>query len=134
MKDRKLPAVWLPVAFFLLTGCQQESVTDGDASTKATPQEERVENIFVAGTANILLDEETVLWIEQGMPATRAAASFNDAMGEIGVTGMERIFRMPVNSSRVPGKWGFIAGTGSITVLPSGKTRQQTYFATCRVS
>ena len=91
MKDRKLP-VWLSVALFLLAGCRQETVTDGDALTKATPQEEKIESIFVAGTANILLDEETVLWIEQGMPATRAAASFNDAMGEIGVTGMERIF------------------------------------------
>ena len=42
MKDKKLP-VWLSVAFFVLAGCRQETVTDGDALTKATPQEEKID-------------------------------------------------------------------------------------------
>ena len=89
MKDRLFPFGWT-LALFLLAGCQQEIETA--VSTRVTPQEKEPESIFVAGTANILFDEETTAWIEQGMPATRASASFNDAVGEIGMTGMERIF------------------------------------------
>ena len=89
MKDRLIPFGWA-LALFLLAGCQQEMETE--IATRVTPEEKQPESIYVAGTANILLDEETVAWIEQGMPATRASASFNEAVGEIGVTGLERIF------------------------------------------
>lgn len=89
MKDRLIPFGWA-LALFLLAGCQQEMETE--IATRVTPEEKQPESIYVPGTANILLDEETVAWIEQGMPATRASASFNEAVGEIGVTGLERIF------------------------------------------
>ena len=89
MKDRLIPFGWA-LALFLLAGCQQEMETE--IATRVTPEEKEPESIYVPGTANILLDEETVAWIEQGMPATRASASFNEAVGEIGVTGLERIF------------------------------------------
>lgn len=89
MKDRLFPFGWA-LALFLLAGCQQEKMTE--IATRVAPEEKEPESIFVAGTANILLDEETTAWIEQGMPATRSSAAFNDALGEIGVTGMERIF------------------------------------------
>ena len=89
MKDKLFPMGWA-AALILLTGCQQEMVTE--VATKAAFQEPEQESIYVAGTANILLDEETVQWIESGMPETRAAASFNNAVGEIGMNRLERIF------------------------------------------
>lgn len=91
MKDR-LISLGCVLALLLLAGCRQEMEMNTEIATRVNTEEKKPEGIYVPGTANILLDEETVAWIEQGMPETRASSAFNDALGEIGVTGMERIF------------------------------------------
>ena len=91
MKDRLFPSGCI-LALFLLTGCQQEMEMKTEIATRVNAEEKEPDSFYIPGTANILLDEETVAWIEQGMPETRSSSAFNDALSEIGVTGMERIF------------------------------------------
>ena len=80
----------------LLCACQrnqpQETSLPAQESTKqALAAEEISSSIYISGTANIYLDEDTARMIEEGSVSTKAA-SFNDAIGEAGITSMERVF------------------------------------------
>ena len=81
----------------LLCACQrkslpQETSLPAQESTKqALAVEETSSSIYISGTANIYLDEDTARRIEDGSVSTKAA-SFNDAIGEAGITSMERVF------------------------------------------
>ena len=78
----------------LLCSCQRNQFQENTLPVQDTKQaaaEEDNSSIYIEGTANVYLDEETALMIEQGTVSTKAA-SFNDALGEVGITSMERIF------------------------------------------
>ncbi len=79
----------------LLCACQrtqpQETALLMQETRQATPTAEEKGGIYLSGIANIYLDEETVRMIEEGVVSTKAA-SFNDALGEVGISSMERVF------------------------------------------
>ena len=80
----------------LLCACQrkslpQETSLPAQEATRQALAAETSSSIYINGTANIYLAEETALMIEEGSASTKAA-SFNDAIGEAGITSMERIF------------------------------------------
>lgn len=78
----------------LLCACQRnqfQETTLPVQETKLTSEAENNSSIYISGIANIYLAEETALMIEEGTVSTKAA-SFNDALGEVGITSMERVF------------------------------------------
>lgn len=78
----------------LLCACQRnqfQETTLPVRETKLTSEAENNSSIYISGIANIYLAEETALMIEEGTVSTKAA-SFNDALGEVGITSMERVF------------------------------------------
>ena len=79
----------------LLSACQrnqpQVMTLTTQEETKLAPAAENNSSIYISGTANVYLTEETAQMIEEGMVSTKAA-SFNDAIGEVGITSMERVF------------------------------------------
>lgn len=91
---RRFDGIFLGV-LALLCACQrtqpQETAILVQEARQASPTTEDKGGIFVSGTANIYLDEETVQMIEEGAVSTKAA-SFNDALGEVGISSMERVF------------------------------------------
>lgn len=83
-------------ALALLCACQrnlsQETALPAqELETKQTLAVEEGNSIYISGTANIYLSEETARMIEEGATSTKAA-SFNDALGEAGIASMERVF------------------------------------------
>jgi len=92
MNKRLYGACW--VVLVLLCACQrnqpQEAILPAQ-ETKQAPAEETNSSIYISGTANVYLDEETARMIEEGTVSTKAA-TFNDALGEVGITSMERVF------------------------------------------
>ena len=93
MNKRLYGACW--VVLVLLCACQrnqpQETTLPAQETTKQALAAETNSSIYISGTANIYLAEDTARMIEEGTVSTKAA-SFNDALGEVGITSMERIF------------------------------------------
>lgn len=85
--------IWpvLALSVILLTACKQELDPEAPDAPVVPDTVEVTDGIYITGTANIFVDEDMVAVLESGTPATRSAA-FNDALGEIGFTSMERIF------------------------------------------
>ena len=79
----------------LLCACRQnqphEAILPAQEETRQALAEESSSSFYISGTANVYLSEETARMIEEGETSTKAA-SFNSAIGEVGISGMERVF------------------------------------------